>query len=163
LTDELKEWEKQQLIQFDRVSSVLRRRVEQQNGQGQTLTCSFWKSQANDCDNSKSVQLPTLSTLIQLPATSVLSGIEHFLAELTCNPQFSHRTSMWLYSLMARLEPPLPDHMSSLLRDVSCVCSRVRAQFQPEAEMDKFRSMHLLISIVGRHFGQHDMTDDFRT
>lgn len=172
MTVDLKTWEQANLKQFQHASEQVQSFFDQQtkpfDGDMEIIGSRFWSdrcllSKDNQDDYGLCAELffPKISILRQMNVQKIMEGIRFFTRCFKELRFYSHFHGMWLYALLACLEKPLQNELCNSLRELSCVCSLLRAKLDPESDSDKFQSLHLIICIIGKHFAQHDMTDDF--
>lgn len=102
-------------------------------------------------------QPPLLSVLCQLGQIQTHKLLKYHIQWIK-QLGFRNQNGLWIYSLLASLEKPLPSEIYSTLRDMSRVCSEVRSKLSADDEL--LRPLNLIICIIGRYFNQLDLLDD---
>ncbi|KAF5280990.1 hypothetical protein FQA39_LY05195 [Lamprigera yunnana] len=65
----------------------------------------------------------------------------------------------WIYNILATIQKPLNPDLCVLLRQLSRVCSKIRSKLPPDALTNLYVPLNLFICIIGKYFGQLDLTD----
>lgn len=103
--------------------------------------------------------LPLVSTVIRLSQSLTVNLLEYSITWIK-KFDFCHEIGHWIYALLACLNEPFDNNTYSILRNVSRACSRARFKHTEISDKSLINSMNLIICIIGRHYGQLDLTDN---
>lgn len=103
--------------------------------------------------------LPLLSFLCDMSSEEVILNLSYHIKWIR-QFGFTHQNAIWIYALLVNLEKPLPSEVYSTLRELSRVCSEVRAKIGSISESTILVPLNLIICLIGRYFDQNDMIDE---
>jgi survival of motor neuron protein-interacting protein 1 len=136
---------------------------ESSSGSEQSTLTDTPNSNDSSLKNDKQIKpkanLPLLSFLCDMSSEEVILNLSYHIKWIR-QFGFTHQNAIWIYALLVNLEKPLPSEVYSTLRELSRVCSEVRAKIGSISESTILVPLNLIICLIGRYFDQNDMIDE---
>lgn len=99
--------------------------------------------------------IPTVSSILGMDALSRASMLRSRINSLETATTLSRVDCLWLFALCTAVDVPLNGEMGASLRCLLRKCASLRAQ-KLETD-DEVMMLNMLVTIVGRYFGQSDI------
>ncbi|KAK4875988.1 hypothetical protein RN001_012410 [Aquatica leii] len=116
---------------------------------------SFWVQKMS----TEYPQLTVISDFNCCDQSLILEQIIHKLQNIESGCSIDNLLGCWIYNILSILDKPMNPDKYLLLRDLSRLCSVIRSKLPNDASSDLYVPLNVFICIVGRCFGQLDLTD----
>lgn len=105
------------------------------------------------------VHPPSLSMLVKLDQSDHHKLLSYF-ARWIKDDGFCEQIGLWIFSVLACIEKPIPSPVYATLREISRKLSAARGEIDDDQDLKSMKSINIIICIIGRYFDQKDMVDE---